>query len=134
MVNYYDFDELIWNVIKEIKKETGIEDESLPVRIREFEKNKLNLDTKDYPGDYPEFQGRAWILYLGDESENQDGFDKAWKNRLVVLSSNQDKLSKEALYLDMAKQFKNRSKNIEDKNLEAFVKGLENYASECYNI
>lgn len=120
MVEYYNFDKVIQEVLNKGKKASGLESVSLGFRLAEFE-----VDNK-----------KNWILYLGDESKNQDHFENAWRNRLVVLDKKHSTLSEEALHLEIAGQFKQRVKESrkEDYLLSYFSEFLDLNNEWCYNV
>jgi|SRR3989344_800458 len=121
MVEYYNFNQVIWQVIKKGQDKLGVT--NLRLVLREFDRSKLDLKN----GSYPELKTKMWLLYVGnafDVKENK--LENAWENRLAYVPAEVSVHFQEELEDYIRRQIKERVKEKfgGNKQLEDFCNFL----------
>ena len=117
---YYLFSDYIRDIIKKAKDKSGVE--FVGLRIREFDREKLNIEDDEYK----KFNQKGLLVYFGDNSKEQDEFENAWKNRVAYAPKTLEGISIERFEEEIARQMKERiTKEFEgNETLEMFADGL----------
>ncbi len=87
MVNYFDFDKLIWEIIDGGKERGSLD--SLGIRIREFNKDNIKIPALQH------LDEKFYLVYIGTQKIDQDELYSAWKNRLAYVPKLYERLDEE---------------------------------------